>query len=92
MRLRTLGRTGTLALVLVFLMAGVPGVGLDRAVVDNTGVAGKFPVHLKFAPDVVATGPHPFTAVRKQLGLKFDSPKGPVEVLAVDHVEKPSEN
>jgi uncharacterized protein (TIGR03435 family) len=72
---------------------------LDRAVVDKTGISGKFPVHLKFAPDDVAAGaqstdagPSIFTAVQEQLGLKLESARGPVEVLAIDHVEKPSEN
>jgi uncharacterized protein (TIGR03435 family) len=33
-----------------------------------------------------------FTAIQEQLGLKLDSAKGPVEVMAIDHVEKPSPN
>ncbi len=31
-------------------------------------------------------------AVREQLGLKLEAGKGPVEVLAIDHVEKFTEN
>jgi uncharacterized protein (TIGR03435 family) len=33
-----------------------------------------------------------FTAFQQQLGLKLQSAKAPVDVLVIDHVEKPSEN
>jgi len=33
-----------------------------------------------------------FTAVQEQLGLKLDSTRGPVDVLVIDSVQKPSEN
>jgi uncharacterized protein (TIGR03435 family) len=31
-------------------------------------------------------------AVQEELGLKLEKGKGPVEVLVMDHLEKPSEN
>jgi len=41
-----------------------------------------------------ATDPVPslFTAVQEQLGLRLESAKGPVDVLIVDSVQKPTEN
>jgi uncharacterized protein (TIGR03435 family) len=37
-------------------------------------------------------GPDLFTAIQQQLGLKLESGKGPVEVIVIDHVERPSGN
>jgi uncharacterized protein (TIGR03435 family) len=31
-------------------------------------------------------------ALREQLGLKLEPAKGPVKILVIDHLEKPSEN
>jgi uncharacterized protein (TIGR03435 family) len=37
-------------------------------------------------------GPSLFTAIQQQLGLKLDSIKGPLEIVVIDHIERPSGN
>ena len=70
---------------------------LDRLVVDETGLTGKYDFVLKWTPDETnGNDPHEapgiFTAVQEQLGLKLEPTKGPADVLVIDHVERPSEN
>jgi uncharacterized protein (TIGR03435 family) len=89
--------------------AGVmQGAVLDRPVVDQTGLTGRWDFVLKWTPDEFQFGglgvrvppptnapdapPDLFTAVQEQLGLKLDSTKAQAEVFVVDRVEKPSEN
>ena len=43
------------------------------------------------SPSAPDPGPSLFTAIQ-ELGLKLESGKGPVEVLVIDSVEKPTEN
>jgi uncharacterized protein (TIGR03435 family) len=31
-------------------------------------------------------------AFERQLGLKFEATKGPVDILVIDHIERPSDN
>jgi len=63
---------------------------LDLPVVDKTGLTGRYTY--KFNPRSDPSGPSLFTAIEEQLGLKLESGKAPVEVLQVDHVERPSAN
>jgi uncharacterized protein (TIGR03435 family) len=44
------------------------------------------------APPVDSSGPSLFTAIQEQLGLKLESTKGPVDIIVIDHIERPSEN
>ncbi len=39
-----------------------------------------------------SSGPSLFTALQQQLGLKLESTKGTVEIIVIDHIERPSEN
>jgi uncharacterized protein (TIGR03435 family) len=44
------------------------------------------------APPPEATGPSLFTALQEQLGLKLEPQKNAMDVLVIQHVERPSEN
>ena len=68
---------------------------MGHTVVDKTGLQGSYDFALEWAPegaDPSDSRPSIFTAFEEQLGLKLVATKGPVDVLVIDHVEKPSPN
>jgi uncharacterized protein (TIGR03435 family) len=69
---------------------------LEHTVIDHTGLSGAFTFKLEWTPDdkrsADTAGPSIITALQEQLGLKLETGKAPVEILVVDHAEKPSEN
>jgi uncharacterized protein (TIGR03435 family) len=71
---------------------------VDRPVIDKTEFTDYFDFTLRWTPDVPGAAPaNPFlgsifTEIQAQLGLRFDPQKLPIEVLVIDHVEKPSAN
>jgi uncharacterized protein (TIGR03435 family) len=73
------------------ILTGLASNAAERIVIDRTGLEGRFDIDLEWSPDQAASEkPSIFTAVQEQLGLKLESTKGPVDVLVIDHVEKPT--
>ncbi len=64
-----------------------------RPVIDKTGLDGAYDCEMKWS-QAGSDGADQFffSAVQDQLGLKLQSAKGPVEVLVIDRIERPSEN
>jgi uncharacterized protein (TIGR03435 family) len=70
---------------------------MDRPVVDETGLPGRYDFTLKWTPynsqiNEPNAAPDIFTAVQEELGLKLEATKGPADVLVIDHIERPSAN
>jgi uncharacterized protein (TIGR03435 family) len=73
-------------------------IAVDRPVVDRTGLSGQYDIRLEATPeyrivnDVAPGDIRVFDALQDQLGLKLQSQKAMVDVLVLDHAEKPSGN
>lgn len=76
---------------------------LERPVFDQTALQGEYDFDLDFdaernepasssSSSAAGTLPTIFAAVQEQLGLKLEAKKVPVDLLVVDHVERPSAN
>ena len=71
---------------------------VDRPVIDKTGITGRFDIHVEFSGEGTepasdpAAPPPIFTALQEKLGLKLEPGKGPVEILVIDHIERPTAN
>ena len=70
------------------------GSSIDRPVVDQTGLEGRYDLDLHFTPDSSATPdantPGLFTALQEQLGLKLKRMKAPVTVYVIDSATHPA--
>lgn len=84
--------TGTAATVKELVNSSMLGLG-GAPVEDRTGIAGEFDFTLEWSrADATAEGsdaPGIFVAVQEQLGLKLVPAKAMVEVLVIDHIERP---
>ncbi len=105
---RGLGQMTNVNSTLVDFARTMQAAVLDRPVIDQTGIPGRFDFTLNWTPDESQFGgmgvkvpppsdkadapPGLFTAMQEQLGLKLDSTKAPVDVFVIDHVQKPSGN
>jgi uncharacterized protein (TIGR03435 family) len=69
---------------------------VDRPVIDKTGLTATYDYKLEWSDDTAAapdTGTESvFTAFQEQLGLRLQPTRAAVQILVVDHAEKPSEN
>ena len=91
---RTLQLTNSSLGDLVWLLKS----NLDRPVVDQTGLKGRYDFKLTWtydesrAPTDGSAAPSVFTAVQEQLGLKLEPVRTMTDVLVVDKVERPGAN
>ena len=85
--------------MLVSILANLPDLG--RIVQDHTALGGNFDLELTWTPASVgqdqsdtsqSVAPSLFTALEEQLGLKLEPTRGPVDVLVIDSVERPTPN
>jgi uncharacterized protein (TIGR03435 family) len=77
---------------------------LDRPVVDQTGLRGRYDFDLEWTPDETqfggmvpagtaeSTKPDLFAAIQQQLGLRLEATKGVIQAIVIDQAERPSEN
>jgi uncharacterized protein (TIGR03435 family) len=97
----TLYRGISMAILTQSILPGMAG----RPVVDKTGLTANYDLTLPdierpstLVPSVASTSPVPgadetiFTVLAEALGLRLESAKGQVDMLVIDHVERPSEN
>jgi uncharacterized protein (TIGR03435 family) len=72
---------------------------MDRPLIDKTGLQDRYDFTVDYEANPEAPGPFSqlsgptlFKALEEEAGLKLEATKGPVEILVIDHAEKPSAN
>lgn len=66
-----------------------------RPLIDRTGLTGQFDIDLQWNPDQLtdaSDGRASIFGAVQELGLRLESSKGQVDVLVIDHVERPTED
>ncbi len=77
----------------IAVLAGLMAPSVERVIVDATGLGGNWDLDLTFVnqvQDANGDGPSLFTALEEQLGLKLEAGRAPVDVIVIDHIERPS--
>ena len=100
-----MAKGGSRDTTMTLIADALPSMGrLGRPVVDRTGLSGRFDFAIEWSPETNnipplpgepvpdTQGPSFQAALREQLGLKLESTMAPLQVLVIDHVERPSEN
>jgi uncharacterized protein (TIGR03435 family) len=84
------------AMTLNYMLIGLGRTSIDRVVVDQTGLTGKFDWEVQWIPDDLRVdtanrpdGPSIFQAFRDQLGIKLEPTRDRVDVLVIDRAERP---
>jgi uncharacterized protein (TIGR03435 family) len=76
---------------------------VGRAMLNRTGLPGRYDFDLKFTPDAELTAapaadrppdapPSLFVALEEQLGLKLEPQRAPVDVVVIDSIQRPVED
>jgi uncharacterized protein (TIGR03435 family) len=88
------GKIATRGGAKVAMLVNVLANALHYPVTDKTGLDRYYDIQLNYSTDDSRPdlGPSLFAALEEQLGLKLEARKGPIDVLVIDHVERPSEN
>lgn len=104
--LQARGRAGELFATKVTpdILASLLAARLDRPVLDRTGLTGEYDVKMEWDPAIerpteagkadslAETRPSIFTAIEEQLGLRLSSEKGPIPMVVIDKVARPTPN
>jgi uncharacterized protein (TIGR03435 family) len=65
---------------------------IDRPVFDTTNIEGTFDIAMKSAAREMLEDPSSIFSAVEYAGFKLESRKGPLDVLVVDHADRPTQN
>lgn len=98
------GKIEARAVPMEALIYALTKAGLERQVIDHTGLKGRYDISLTWAPeekvmtaqdageDESSSRASIFTAVQDELGLKLEPTKAEVDAVIITHLDRPSAN